>query len=459
MPPEQPLKKPVWDNRTLFNMIWPLIIEQILAVTMGAIDTVMVSSVGEFAVSGVNIVDNINNLLIIAGAALCTGGSVVVSQYIGRQDADGARTASRQLVYTVMAVSLVIMTFALVFRRPIIRVIYGNIEANVMEAASVYLLITAMSFPMLAAYNAAAALFRAIGNSKVTMRIALMVNILNIGGNAFFIFGLKLGVAGAALSTLISRTAAAVVSVALLTQNRRSPISLAGILKVKYVPSMVRNILNVGVPSGLESSMFQIGRLLTQRIFTTFGTAAIAGNAIASVINSFSFMPGMAYGLTLITVVGQCIGAGDYEGVRKNTIKIMKVSYATIFVVNVFIFIFMDSIIGLFHLSGEARVYAKAFLQIHCVSMVIGWSPSFALPNALRAAGDARYVMIVATVSMWTIRVSAAYILCYVVKIGPIGVWLAMGGDFLGRGVSYILRWRSGKWRNMRVIGDDSGSK
>jgi putative MATE family efflux protein len=454
MPSEQPLMKPVWDNRTLFNMIWPLIIEQVLAVTMGAIDTVMVSSVGEFAVSGVNIVDNINNLLIIAGAALCTGGSVVVSQYIGRQDAEGARVASRQLVYTVMAVSLVIMTFALVFRRPIIRIIYGNLEADVMGAAAVYLLITAMSFPMLAAYNAAAALFRSVGNSKVTMRIALMVNILNIGGNAFFIFGLKLGVAGAALSTLISRTAAAVVSVALLTRNRRSPVSLAGIFKVKFVPGMVRNILNVGVPSGLESSMFQIGRLLTQRIFTVFGTAAIAGNAIASVINAFSFMPGMAYGFTLLTVVGQCIGAGDYEGARKNTVKIMKVSYATIFVVNVFIFLFMNEIIGLFHLSGEAHVYARAFLQIHCVSMVIGWSPSFALPNALRAAGDARYVMIVATVSMWTIRVSAAYFLCYVVKIGPIGVWLAMGGDFLGRSVSYILRWRSGKWRNMRVIGE-----
>jgi putative MATE family efflux protein len=454
MPPQQPLAKPVWDNRTLFNMIWPLIIEQILAVTMGAVDTVMVSSVGEFAVSGVNIVDNINNLLIIAGVALCTGGSVVVSQYIGRQDAEGARVASRQLVYTVLAVSLVIMVFAIVFRRPIIRIIYGNIEDDVLGAAVTYLLITALSFPMLACYNAAAALFRAVGNSKVTMRIALMVNILNIGGNAFFIFGLKLGVAGAALSTLISRTAAAVVSMALLTRNRCSPISLAGILKVQYVPRMVRNILNVGVPSGLESSMFQIGRLLTQRIFTAFGTAAIAGNAIASVVNSFSFMPGMAYGMTLLTVVGQCIGAGDYEGVRKNTAKIMKVSYATIFVINMLVFAFIDPIISLFHLSGEAHNYAKIFLQIHCISMVIGWSPSFALPNALRAAGDARYVMIVATVSMWTIRVSAAYILCYIAKIGPVGVWLAMGGDFIGRGVSYALRWKSGKWQNMRVIKD-----
>jgi putative MATE family efflux protein len=449
-----PLTKPVWNNRTLFNMIWPLVIEQVLAVTMGAADTAMVSSVGEFAVSGVNIVDNINNLLIIAFAALCTGGSVVVSQYIGRQDAENARTASRQLVYTVVVVSLVITGFALVFRRPLIRLIYGNLNADVMAAASIYLLITALSFPMLACYNAAAALFRAVGNSKITMRIALMVNILNVGGNMFFIFGLHLGVAGAALSTLISRTIAAVVSMALLILNRRSPVSLSGILKVKYVHGVVRNILNVGIPSGLESSMFQVGRLLTQRIFTAFGTAAIAGNAIASVVNSFSFMPGMAYGMTLLTVVGQCVGAGDYEAVKKNTAKIMKLSYATIFVTNLLIYIFMDQIISLFRLSGEARAYAKLFLQIHCISMAIGWTPSFALPNALRATGDARYVMIVATISMWTIRVSAAYILCYIVKIGPVGVWLAMGGDFIGRSVSYILRWHSGKWQKMRVIGE-----
>jgi putative MATE family efflux protein len=419
---------------------------------MGAVDTAMVSSVGEFAVSGVNIVDNINNLLIIAFAALCTGGSVVVSQYIGRQDAENARLASRQLVYTVMAVSLVIMAFALAFRRPLIRLIYGNIETNVMNAAAVYLLITALSFPMLACYNACAALFRAVGNSKVTMRIALLVNILNIGGNTIFIFYLKMGVTGAALSTLISRTAAAAVSLTLLTRNRHAPISLAGILRVTYIRGMVRNILNVGIPSGLENSMFQVGRLLTQRIFTTFGTAAMAGNAIAGVVNSFSFMPGMAYGLTLLTVVGQCAGAGDYEAAKRNTAKIMKLSYATIFFTNVLIYLFMEQIVNLFSLSAEAHNYAKLFLQIHCISMVIGWAPSFALPNALRAAGDARFVMAVAAISMWTIRVSAAYVLCYTLKIGPAGVWLAMGADFLGRGASYLTRWHGGKWQQKQVI-------
>jgi putative MATE family efflux protein len=427
-------------------------IEQILAITMGAMDTVMVSSVGEYAISGVNIVDNINNLLIIAFSALCTGGAVVVSQYIGRRDAANARLASRQLVYIVTAVSFLIMAVTFTLRRPLISLIYGNIEDNVMNASSTYLMITSLSYPMLALYNSCAALFRSVGNSKVTMMTALLVNILNIGGNALLIFVFKMGVAGAALSTLISRSVAAVVLMSMLITNQRDPISLAGILNIKIVRSTVHKILNVGIPSGLESSMFQIGRLLTQRIFTAFGTAAIAGNAIASVVNSFSFMPGNAYGMVLLTVVGQCVGAGDYAAAKRNTVKIMKLSYITLFVMNLLIYIFMEPVISLFSLSGEAHDLAKSFLRVHCISMTIGWAMSFGLPNALRAAGDARYVMIVASVSMWTVRVSAAYLLSYVFSVGPLGVWLAMGGDFIVRGTFYLIRWLSGKWEKQRVI-------
>ncbi|MDR2741513.1 MAG: MATE family efflux transporter, partial [Treponema sp.] len=365
------------------------------------------------------------------------------------------RLASRQLVYIVTGVSLVIMVVTFTVRRPLISLIYGNIDADVMRASSIYLMITSLSYPMLALYNSCAALFRSVGNSKVTMRTALLVNILNIGGNALFIYVYKMGVAGAALSTLISRTAAAAVLMFLLIVNRRDPISLAGILKIKIVRPMVHNILNVGIPSGLESSMFQIGRLLTQRIFTTFGTAAIAGNAIASVINSFSFMPGNAYGMVLLTVVGQCVGAGNYAAVKRNTVKIMKLSYITLFVMNLFIYIFMEPLISIFSLSVEAHKFAESFLRVHCISMTIGWAMSFGLPNALRAAGDARYVMIVATVSMWTVRVSAAYLLSYVFGVGPLGVWLAMGGDFICRGTCYLVRWLGGKWEKQQVIDTD----
>lgn len=441
-----------WNNRTLFGLLWPLMIEQILAVTIGAVDTIMVSSVGEFAISGVNIIDNINNLMIIAFAALCTGGAVVVSQYIGRKDYENSSLAAKQLIYSVVLISLIIMVIAVTFHRPIISLIYGNIEKDVLDAAATYFIVTGISYPFLALNNANSALFRAAGNSKVPMLMALFINILHISINVILIYVLKLGVLGAALSTLSCRIIAAMITTSMLYRDIYSPISLSGLFKISIVPSMIKNILNVGIPSGLESSMFQIGRLLTQRIFTAFGTAAIAANAIASVVNSLSFMPGTAFGIALMTIVGQCVGAGDYAEAKKQTYKIMKIAYITLFTIGVLIYIFMEPLVGIFNLSSEAHRMAKIFLRIHCVSIALTWSMGFILPNALRAAGDARYVMIAATVSMWTVRVSAAYLFTFTFGFGPIGVWLAMAGDFILRSVLYVKRWRSGKWQDKKVI-------
>jgi Na+-driven multidrug efflux pump len=235
----------LWNNRALFSLLWPLIVEQILAVAMGAIDTVMASSVGEHAVSGVNIVDNINNLLIIAFGALCTGGAVVVSQYIGRRDHANSSLAAKQLVYSAVLISLFTMTFTVLLRRPVIRLVYGSIEHDVMDAASVYFLFTGISYPFLALYNANAALFRAAGNSKIPMIIALLVNVINIFGNAFFIYVLKMGVMGAAISTLLSRVIAAGITTVMLVRSRAGPISLSGLHHVRFVRSMIKNILNV----------------------------------------------------------------------------------------------------------------------------------------------------------------------------------------------------------------------
>jgi putative MATE family efflux protein len=430
---------------------------------MGAADTVMVSGVGEFAVTGVNIVDNINNLLIIAFVALCTGGTVVVSQYIGRGDPKSANIAARQLLYVVTLISLAIGVTIGIFRRPVIRLLYGAIAPDVMDAAATYFLITAASYPFLAIYNANAALFRAEGNSQVTMRIALLVNAINVGGNAALIYGAKMGVAGAAISTLASRIVAAIVTLVLMT--RPSPksrekgkasgeplVTLRGISRVTLLPSMIRTILNVGIPSGLENSMFQIGRLATQRIFTTFGTAAMAGNAIATVINSFTFMPGMAFAMTILTIVGQSVGANDYGGARQNVKKLITWCYFVLGAISITVLLLLEPITNLFHLSSAAHDFAKMYLRIHCISMGLAWPTSFALPNALRAAGDNRYVMIVATITMWTIRVGGSYFLTFTLGLGPIGVWLAMGADFLARTACYVVRWVNGKWQSKNVI-------
>jgi putative MATE family efflux protein len=443
---------PDWNNRKLFSLLWPLIVEQLLIVMMGIVDMVMVSSVGEHAVSGVSLVDSINFLIITAFNAMATGGAVVASQYIGRKDGKNACCSARQLVYISLLISLIMMILTMVFCRQVLKLVYGNIADDVMRSAQVYFLITALSYPFLALYTSASSLFRSMGNSKVSMNTAVLVNIINIGGNALFIYGMGLGVAGAALSTLIGRMIAAAVLIYLLMQDWLNIINLKGITKIKFELDMIKRIFNIGIPSGLETSMFQIGKILITRIFTAFGTAAIAANAVGATINSIAFMPGSGFGMGLMIIAGQCIGAGDYEGVRQQTKKILKLSYMTYFIINIHILIFMNQIIGLFNLSAEAHQMCVVFLRIHCVTSTLFWCPSFVLPNVLKAAGDARYIMIVAASTMWIVRVCSAYLMAFPMGLGPKAVYLAMGADFLFRGIFFTTRYLNGRWKEKRVI-------
>lgn len=443
---------PDWNNRRLFGLLWPLIVEQLLIVLMGLVDMIMVSHVGEHAVSGVSLVDTINFLFITAFNALATGGSVVASQYIGRSDGKNACCSARQLVYISGFISIIIMIFTMAACRQMLKLVYGNIADNVMQSAQIYFLLTALSYPFLALYTAAAAIFRSMGNSKITMKIAILVNIFNVAGNAFFIYGMGLGAAGAALSTLIGRAIAAVFLIYHLLGKRQQMITLNGISKVKLEAAMIKRILNIGIPSGLETSMFQIGKILVTRIFTVFGTAAIAANAVSGTINSLGFMPGSGYGMGLLVIAGQYIGAGNYIEAKRFTKKIMIIASITYLIINLNIFLFMSPIVRSFKLSQEAYELCLSFLRIHCVTSTLFWCFSFVLPNSLKAAGDARYVMIVAASTMWLVRVCSAYIMAFPLGLGPIGVILAMGADFLFRGIFFAARWMSGKWMEKRVI-------
>jgi putative MATE family efflux protein len=419
---------------------------------MGIIDMVMVSSVGEHAVSGISLVESINFLIITAFNAIATGGSVVASQYLGRKEGNNACVSAKQLVYISIVISVTLMFFTFFTRRLMLKTIFGNIAADVMQSADIYFLFIAVSYPFLALYTSAAAMFRSMGNSKIPMQIVILMNILNVGGNALFIFVMKLGVAGAALSTLIGRIIVAVVLMYLLMKDKTRIINLHGLTKVKLDGSMIKRILNIGIPSGLETSMFQIGKILITRIFTVFGTAAIAANAVGATINSIAFMPGSGFGMGLLIVAGQCIGAGDYYAAKRYTKKIMILSYFTYLIININIFIFMNSIIGIFNLSEEAHQMCVLFLRVHCVTSTLFWCPSFVLPNALKAAGDAQYVMIVAACTMWIVRVCSAFFMTYTLGFGPVGVYLAMGADFLFRGIFFSKRWLSNKWIEKKVI-------
>jgi len=441
-----------WNNKRLFSLLGPLVAEQVLIVLVGIVDMVMVSSIGEHAVSGVSLVDTINFLIITAFNAIATGGSVVISQYIGRKDPKSACCSARQLIYIGVFISIILMILTVIMRGTILRAIYGNIAEDVHQAAQIYFLFIALSYPFLALYTSASAMFRSMGNSAVTMRVAVLLNILNVAANALFIFGMKLGVAGAGLSTFLCRIIVGFLLIYLLVRDKTRTVNLAGITKVKLEGAMIKRILNIGLPSGLESSMFQVGKILIARIFTAFGTIAIAANAVSGTINSIAFMPGSGFGIGLLIIVGQCIGAGDYLAAKKYTKKLMLFAYITYIFININIMIFMNPIVDMFNLSREAHDLCVIFLRIHCVTSTLFWCPSFVLPNALKAAGDANYVMIVAACTMWIVRVCSAFVLAFPLGLGPVAVSIAMGADFLFRGVFFAKRWLSNKWIEKKVI-------
>ena len=458
----------MFSNKALFTLIWPLIVEQILNVTVGIADVIMVSSLGEASVSGVSLVDSINILLFGIFSALGTGGAVVVSQYIGRRKMDMASKTAIQLVYTMLFLSLSITVLTILFREPLLKSVFGQVEHDVMHEALDYFLITMLALPGIAVYNACAALFRAQGNSSISMMASVFINIVNVGGNAFCIYGLKMGVEGVAVPTTISRIGAAVLLFYFMLLERpvegKKAVSVRRLFREPADFSLIKKILQIGIPNGLENSVFQIGKILVLSLIATFGTSAITANAAGNTIASIEILPPAAIGLAMLTVVGQCVGAGDYKQAMYYTKKLMAVAYISMFVWNVPLLLFSYRILEFYHLPPDTTKLAWYITLTHGIFGVIIWPMSFTLPNALRAANDARFTMIVSLISMWTIRIGMSWIFKYngifglipamgwAVAYGALGSWFAMVLDWVLRSSLFIWRLASGKWKGRTLI-------
>lgn len=443
----------LFSRDALIRLIIPLVIEQLLLMTVGMADTVMVTTAGEAVVSGVSLVDNINNLIIQIFSALSTGGAVVVAQYLGRQEIHGAKTAAKQLLYVMTAISVFLMLVALIFRQHILSLIFGQVEPAVMDSALVYFLLTAAAYPFMGVYNAGAALFRAMGNSKVSMINSLIINIINILVNAILIFGFGMGAAGAGIGTLVSRIAAAIIIMVML-RHPGLTVQVDRVFHFEFNGSMIRRILFIGIPTGLENGMFQAGKLLVLNLITTFGTSAVAANAIANSISGVINVPSSAMGLAIITVVGRCIGAGSTEQATHYTKLLLGCSYLCMFLMGGTLFLSADFLVTLFNLSPEAMVMASQVLKCCAVANILFWPMAFTLPNSLRAAGDAVFTMVVSLATMFICRVALSYVFScsWGLGLGLLGVWLAMFCDWIVRAVFFLGRYLHGDWKKINVI-------
>ena len=442
---------PLFSRPALRRLIWPLVGEQFLAVMTGMADTVMVANAGETAVSAVSLVDSINILMLNIFAALAAGGAIVVSQYLGMRDEKNANRAAKQLVVIVAVLGAGLGLVCALARNPLLDFLFGRTDPVVMAGARKYFFITALSYPFIAIYNAGAAIFRSMGNSRVSLKASLIANAVNIAGNAICIFGLKWGVVGAAVPTLISRALGAVLLLALL-RNPALQITLRDWKSFRLRPEMIKKILGIGVPNGLENGMFQVGKILVQSLIATFGTVALAANAVCNTLCMLPQIPAQAIGLAMTTVIGQCVGAGDYKQASGYIKKLTWMAFLCNGALCVLMLLGAHLIILPFNLSPETAAVALNIARPYYILGALIWVMSFTFPNGLRAAGDVKFTMGASMLSMWVFRIGFSYLLAQYLQMGIYGVWAAMYIDWAVRILCFVARYLSGKWKTKRLV-------
>lgn len=441
----------LYPPKAMLALLIPIIIEQLLNSFMGMMDTMMVSNVGSEAISAVSLVDSINNLVIQVFAAMASGAAIICSQYLGSQNREASNRAARQVVLTVLVISLSLTVFGLLLRKPLLRLIFGQIEESVMEQAQIYFLITVLSYPFLALFNAGAAFFRAGGNSGFPMKVSVISNFINIFGNALLIFGFGMGVAGAALATLFSRLFCAVV-IFIFLRKEGQVIVVRDYLSIRPDIPLILKILAIGIPSGIENGMFQFGKLAIQSTVSTMGTAAIAAQAMTNILEMVNGIFGVGVGIGLMTMVGQAIGAGRPEEARYYIVKCTKLGLVGILVSCLAVLGFCRPITWLAGMEPVSAQMCFEMVVAITIAKPLFWAFSFIPAYGMRAAGDVRFSMITSTVTMWCLRVALCIFLVKAYNMGPMAVWYGMFTDWAVRGIVFFFRFKSGKWLKKRVI-------
>lgn len=444
-------KNVMFDNKALFLLLFPIVIEQLLNSFMGMVDTMMVSTVGSEAISAVSLVDSLNNLVIQIFSAMAAGAAIICSQYLGSGDKKACNKAAGQVVLTVFAISMFLMIICLVGGESLLYLIFGQVEEQVMSDSLVYFLITVLSYPFLALFNAGAAFYRAGGNSRFPMKVSVISNIINIVGNAIFIYIFKWGVGGAAFSTLLSRIFCTIVIFYCL-RKPKEVIIVRNYARIRPDWPLIWKIMAIGIPSGIENGMFQFGKLAIQSTVSSMGTMAIAAQAMTNILENLNGIFGIGVGIGLMTVVGQCIGAGRKEEAKYYIVKLVGIAEIGIILSCLFVFGITKPVTWLAGMETESATMCFEMIKAITIVKPVVWVGSFVIGYGLRAAGDVKFSMIVSTITMWCCRVALCVFLVKAFGFGPMAVWIGMFADWTIRSIIFVGRFLRGKWLKTQLI-------
>ena len=441
----------MFSNRDLRRLIAPLFLEQLLVILVGLADTFVISYAGEAAVSGVSLVNSFNTIFIFLFTALASGGAVIVSQYIGGEKMEMAGESASQLLMVSTLFSGVIMAVTLLSGCPLMGLLFGKVERDVMDACMIYLRISAYSYPALAIYNAGAALFRSIGKTSTTMYIAIFSNVINVAGNVIGVFALHAGVVGVAVPSLIARTFSAVV-VTVLCFRKRNGVYYKKRWICHFDAGLLKRILGIAVPNGVEQGIFQFVKVALSSVVALFGTSQIAANGIAQSIWSLAALVCVTMGPVFITVIGQCMGSRDTEQAEYYFRKLLKITLLISVVWNVLVFALTPLVMQFYDVSEETKKLTVMLVLIHNIFKCIAFPFADPLGKGMRAAGDVRFTMVISLATTIGIRLIFSLLFAIVMDMGVIGIAWAMCLDWCSRAVIFYIRFRKGKWKQFQLI-------
>lgn len=428
----------IFPKNKLKSLIYPLLLDQFFNVLVGMVDTIMVSSVGEAAVSGVSLVDTLNMFFLMIFSGLATGGAIICAQSIGEMKHQKAREYGNQLLLVTGFFAILFLAVSLCFRKQLLSLIFGEVDKDVMNNALKYFTFLAYSLPFLAINNGCTALFRSIGDSKTPMKISLIMNCINIAGNAFCLYILDMGVLGVAIPTLVSRIAAALLNSYKISRKNLS-ISMRHFTLRPHKKSIL-NILKLAIPSSLENSIFQIGKILVLGLITSLGTTAIAANAVANSVLTFQTLTEDAMGLAMITVVGQCAGASQWKQAFGYMKKLLKYTYCMMWLVNLPVLFGAEWILKLYNLTNATSHITIGLIRYNCLCGLTIWPLAFTLPNAIRASGNVIYTMGISLFSMWAFRIIFSWIAVKYFGYGIWAIYICFGIDWLFRTIAFLIK-------------------